>query len=55
MLHCDGKDHPIHYISDYKMTVLSRHIQNELGQTVIETFWAGTGISQGGLLYLYQL
>lgn len=48
MLHCDGENHPIHYISDYKMTVLARCVENEFGQTVIETFWAGTGALQGG-------
>lgn len=48
MLHCGGGNHPIHYISDYKMTVLARYIENKFGQTVIETFWAGTGALQGG-------
>ncbi|WP_445116247.1 hypothetical protein [Acinetobacter sp. WZC-1] len=42
MLHCGGKDHPIHYISDYKLTVLARYDTDESGRTVIETFWAGT-------------
>jgi len=41
MLHCGGEGHPIHYISDYKMTVLARYDKDELGRTVIETFWAG--------------
>lgn len=42
MLHCGGQKHPIHYFSDYKLTVLARFDQNKLGQAVIEIFWAGT-------------
>lgn len=48
MLHCGGKNHPIHYISDYKMTVLARYQTDELGRTVIETFWAGTPAFDAG-------
>ena len=41
MLQCGGEGHPIHYISDYKMTVLARYDKDQLGRTIIETFWAG--------------
>ncbi|WP_445116349.1 hypothetical protein [Acinetobacter sp. WZC-1] len=44
MMHCSDGDHQvIHYISDYKMTILGRYVPDELGRTVFETFWVGGG------------
>lgn len=52
MLHCGGKNHPIHYLSDYKLTVLARYDINELEQSVIETLWTGTqGVNAGPVVF----
>lgn len=52
------KNSLIHYISNHKITVLARQTINNLGQIIIETFWAdstGNGGGAGMVLFLSAL